>query len=459
MSITESATGSPPAITHDQLENWRQIADDVDAALQMGGEIGMDLLVGRMADWCTAVDELNGGLRTCWEMGARGLRHEAINWHADGFFETGDRLRPDRPGWDQWRAAFLSRGIATPQLDDKLKEKVDRMFDDLSMRNLSGQTLRDQLDSLRRNVLVHGHLGERLTLLESIRSIDAGRPVWDEMLAPLREQRAEKIAVEVDAAVARGNFATLAALREEVASVNWASALPPQIITNLEAAAHWEQSVAAIEQLNAATQQFVARCAELREIPINSPTFVATLETARQARTHYHLSVDTFTSALRAACDAPNIAAQIKKTDLLSAGKKMGDSAKPALSWLEGQDAIDRLRGRFLEMSNALQRLLNAAPVSNGSWDDFKAAATKWLDQSKAATARARSLCREIPSAAPKSMEVEIDELGAVRMRVEKDLAAIKRWEKIIIACVVGTVVLLFLIAIVGVIIAAIPRR
>jgi hypothetical protein len=459
MSISESATGSPPAITHDQLENWRQIADDVDAALQMGGEMGMDLLVGRMADWCTAVDELNGGLRTCWEMGARGLRHEAINWHAEGFFETGDRLRPDRPGWDQWRGAFSSRGIATPQLDEKLKEKVDQMFEDLSMRNLSGDTLSAQLDSLRRNMLVHGHLGERLTVLESIRNIDAGRPVWDEMLAPLREQRADKIATEVDAAICRGDFATLAALREEVASVNWAGAIPQHIITNLDAAAHWQQSIAALEQLNATTRQFVARCTDLRGISINSPTFVATLETARQARTHYHQGIDTFTSALRAACDAPQIEAQIKKTDLLSAGKKIDDSAKSALSWLEGQDAIDRLRGRVLEMSNVLQRLVNSAPVSNGGWDDFKAAATKWLDQSKTATTRARSLCQEIPAAAPKSIEVQIDELGTVRKRVEQDLAAIKRWESMIIACVVGTVVLLFLIAIIGVIVAAIPRR
>ncbi len=80
-------TGQPPAVTYEQLREWERLADDIDAALKMGGEQGMELLIGLMADWCVIADEVNTAFQTCCEFASRGLRDEAIHWHAPGFFD------------------------------------------------------------------------------------------------------------------------------------------------------------------------------------------------------------------------------------------------------------------------------------------------------------------------------------------------------------------------------------
>jgi len=39
----------------------------------------------------TAIDEINAGLRTCYDLVHSGRRHEAIHWHYEGFLEMADR--------------------------------------------------------------------------------------------------------------------------------------------------------------------------------------------------------------------------------------------------------------------------------------------------------------------------------------------------------------------------------
>ena len=98
MSTVETNTGFPPAVTFERLDQWRDIAAAVESALSMGGEPGMDLLVSRAAEWNEAVNEWTAGLQTCLELGARGLRDEALQWHAEGFLEAGDLLCTDSAG-------------------------------------------------------------------------------------------------------------------------------------------------------------------------------------------------------------------------------------------------------------------------------------------------------------------------------------------------------------------------
>ena len=135
--------------------------------------------MSRVAEWNEAVDEWTTGLQTCLDLGYRGLRDEALQWHAEGFFVAGDGLHAPtrREGWDAWHAALEEKEIPLPRFDLDLQEKVRSFGEELVAFDISGRSLREQIDSLRRNALVRGDMGDRLTLLNSIRNLDAGREI------------------------------------------------------------------------------------------------------------------------------------------------------------------------------------------------------------------------------------------------------------------------------------------
>ena len=49
------------------------------------------MLQNELDPWSTARDEINAGLRTCYDLIYSGRRHEAIDWHYEGFLEMADR--------------------------------------------------------------------------------------------------------------------------------------------------------------------------------------------------------------------------------------------------------------------------------------------------------------------------------------------------------------------------------
>jgi hypothetical protein len=211
-------TGNPPAVTYEQIEAWTKLADDIAAALAMGGEAGLDLLTGIMAEWSEAVDDVNTARQICIDLASKGRRHEAIHWHAENFFDLADRLDPDRPGWEAWEQSLRARGIVTPRVDPELKELANRIHEDLEQRDLAGRSLGDHLVDLRNNMLLRGHLGERLVTLEAIRGLDPSPQIWRNMISPIRRRRVDVIADEVRAAIARRDYEALESLRVEVAS-------------------------------------------------------------------------------------------------------------------------------------------------------------------------------------------------------------------------------------------------
>ena len=86
--------------TYQNILSYRSIAKSIGIALGVGGEQGLLLL--KNDPWSTAIDEINVGLRTCYDLVHSGRRHEAIYWHYEGFLEMADRRTPDRPGLAYW---------------------------------------------------------------------------------------------------------------------------------------------------------------------------------------------------------------------------------------------------------------------------------------------------------------------------------------------------------------------
>jgi len=250
MVLADQPSGDPPAVTHEMLEQWRKLAEDVGAALTMGGEAGMDMLRGLMAEWCETVEDVNKAREICVEMAAEGRRHEAIWWHADGFFDVADRLSPERPGWEAWEEAFLDLGVIVPRVNHELKEMADQIHADLLAQDLTGRSLEEHIDTLRRNVLARGHFGERLTILQEIRAIDPAGNIWEEMLQPLRVRRSGEIEAELNAAIAEDDFAAIDRLKREADSGDWGSnGIPSKIGTMLFKNPHAFFAVGGVQNL------------------------------------------------------------------------------------------------------------------------------------------------------------------------------------------------------------------
>ena len=84
-------------ITYQNLLSYRTIAKSIGIAIGVGWEQGLLLL--KTDPWSTAIDQINAGLRTCYDLIHSGRRHEAIDWHYEGFWKwLIARARIDRAG-------------------------------------------------------------------------------------------------------------------------------------------------------------------------------------------------------------------------------------------------------------------------------------------------------------------------------------------------------------------------
>jgi hypothetical protein len=459
MSSSESSTGSPPAVTFERLEEWREIATAIESALNMGGEPGMDLLVSRVAEWNEAVDEWTTGLQTCLELGSRGLRDEALQWHAEGFFDAGDNLHAPtcRDGWDAWQAALEEDVIPMPRFDLDLREAVRNLSAELRARDIAGRSLQEQIDGLRRNALIRGEMGERLTLLDSIRSLDEGREIWTSMIAPIRRLRAERVESEARAALAARDFSQLARRIEEVQNVDWEGQLPGTVVALMNAAAQLIRSKDAIHALSEAAAQLGMRSRELEGQPLNLPAFGTLLRAALQARQNYLAVRQQLTQSLQHAASVPETKAAAVALKLVEQGKQIDATAKPSLTWLGQQEQFEKMRLQFCAKEDDIQKLIAMAPSSGGSWEEFKQKAARWLDLESKVRIATNRLCSNSPDFVPPSTAARLAELGACQKAVKAARDRVVMNEKIVIGAVLGGL-LLVVVVIVAVVVFSVAR-
>lgn len=445
-----ATTGSPPAVTHEQVEAWSKLAEDVTAALIMGGQKGLDFLIAIMPEWCEAVDDVNTARRVCIDLAGRGLRHEAIEWHAKGFFDVANQLDPARPGWDDWEAELQDHGIVTPRMDAELGELANGIQQDLANPELASR-----LVQLRRNVLQRGHLGERLVLLESIRKLDPASPVWQEMISPIRRQRVDMIAGEVTAAIAKKDLEALAWLRDEVDSQDWGDDLPDNVAKLLDATGHWESLDDYREQLAQAAASIAASCAEAREKPPESPAYAEAVQAADQARDRYSEIRTAFIEAIHGAEAMPEIAAFVAESGVAGAIRQSDNAIREPCVWLDHEAARAQTRTATGEIEARLLRIVESAPRKSSNREAFDEALEKWHRQAADAMEKARRATAQLTGDVQSETTVAVfKRIEDVRNELEahsrKLLVAERRLVIGVIVGVVTVVVLLVVILAVG---------
>jgi hypothetical protein len=449
MSPTDANTGTPAAVTYERLEQWRDIAAAIKTALDIGGEPGMDLLIARMAEWAEALDEWSSSLHTCWELASRGLRDEAAQWHADGFFVVGDLLLEafSREGWTDWKAALEARDVLTPQFDYELRNLVKAHVEDF----ISGRSLRDGLDALRCNVLLRGDLGERLTLLTSIRHLDASRGIWTNMIAPIRRQRADHLDAEIRAALQEHNFTKLVRLIEEIQSVDWEGQLSGTVVSLAKAVPSLLKCRNGIGSMEEAASQLAVRCRDLSSNQsLHSPSFSVMLHSALESRQNYLATREDFVQSFQHANAIPETSSVAAAMRLLDQFKAVEQSAKRPLAWLAQQEQFEKVRADFCRKEDDIQKLIEQAPAPGIGWEEFKDKASQWLRLESKVRIATNRLCERHPGFVPPSTTSRVNDLDVCRSAVKAERDRVVSREKIAIGAVVG-VLLLFFLFIVGV--------
>jgi hypothetical protein len=447
MSGIEVNTGSPPAVMSEQLERWREIAAAVESALSMGGEPGMDLLVSRVAEWNEAVNEWTAGLQTCLELGVRGLRDEALQWHAEGFLEAGDLLRSptERAGWGEWQEVLEQREMPLPRFDSELRDLVGKLSVELQSPDISKRSLRSRIDGLRRNAIVRGDLSERLTLLESICKLDGAREAWIGMIAPIRRQRAEQIESELRTALAKRDFVQLAKRVEEVRNVNWDGHLPGTVAEFVNVISHLITSKDAVHALDEAASRLRVRTRELEEQPLNLPSFSTYLRNALLARGEYLRIRQELSQSLQHAASKPETKAVAVALKLGEPRRQIDASLKPVLARLAQQEQFEGVRLQFCGQEDEIQKLIAMAPASGGGWEAFKDKAARWLDLEAKLRIATNRLCSNMPDLVPPSTASRLADLETCREAVKAARERVVVNEKIAIGGIIGGLLFILL--------------
>lgn len=452
-----STTGNPPAVTHDQVEAWNKLADDVTAALTMGGQQGLDLLLNITAEWCEAVDDVNTARRICVDLAQRGLRHEAIDWHAKGFFDVADRLDPNRPGWEAWEEALRNHDVITPQIDPELKELTDCIFEDLELQDMSGQTLSAYLGRLRRNILLRGHLGQRLILLEAIKDLDPAGQAWHDMIAPIRGKRASAIAEELRVAVTARDFPAIESLRKEVESQNGQVPLPGNAAAILAGAGRLDAIREYRSRLSQTAASLIGFYEQGRTKQADSPAALAAAQAANNARQQFFQLRAPLVESIRAACTTPEVAAIVEESGVKQALAQLDAAIREPSDWLEQQAAIAQHRAFINDVEAGVLRAVESAPKQSNDLEYFREQLAKWRQQASKVVENARSAVAKLPGGMPQSVAEAVKQVTKTQKNLELHLQHLRRREKWLVVYVLGGVGLVFLV-IVGIVVVAMAK-
>jgi hypothetical protein len=449
----EEHTGTPPAVTHEKLVAWRKLSEDVTAALTMGGEQGLDLLTSLMAEWCEAVDDVNVAREICVNLAAEGRHDEAVDWHADGFFDVADLLTTDRAGWDAWVEALTTRNIPVPAMSQQLKELTDRIHEDRLVQDLSGRTLDDYVDDLRRNVLQKGHYGERLTHLEAIRHLDPAGLIWKKMIDPIRRKREGEIVSEFHSAICKEDFLAIQRLQREVATTRWDDGMPSDLQALVESCDNWRQSRDLVQHLSTAASRLIDTGHLLNKVMqeggADKVEFNAAYDNAKGERARFGDVYKQMASALSAADRVPVVAERTAADNARQSLKSTERQVREVIKSIDRAGEYWKWLKRFRKIEADVHAHVEKAPLEGGSWDEVKARCDRWLEAAGDLSGMCRALESQAPIPVPASFRTEVGRFDACKEEVVSRkrgvVASEKRALTLVIGGVVVTVAIIFL--------------
>jgi hypothetical protein len=398
-------------ITASHSARYQALADDIDAALARGDEIGMDLLKSLMPDLTQAVEEINSALREVDSLLFEGLRDEAVGLHDPELPSLAIRLHmQDKPQWPLAASFFESQGIQPPPpIDFPALTALNSAYAEV-------EGLRKPLDRLRKLALERAPLPRKIKLLRKLRSHDPSKPVWADQLVAHEQVRTLELSDAVKQAFAARNPEMIAALHAELADPTWSIAVPTRLKRDTEGGAAWAGLRAGVRTLEdlAETIRF-----EFRSLQDQSDIDVVRLDSLRQTRNAWTAEESRCRDLLFSLPQHPAIAPLAQPESFGPRIEQARSVVMPALDWLATVDHADALEDRFHRTCNELDALMETVPALKGE--------AAWLSRMEKLESDLRQLCQQMPHMhVAESLPLRIERaVSTVRQRAKRRTRAL----------------------------------
>lgn len=390
-------------ITAAKTAHYRRLADDLDAALARGDEIGLDLLRGMLPELGEAIEEINDALREIDALLFEGLRDEAIGLHDADLPAIALRLHlPEKTAWPMVSLTLDSEGIKPPPAID---------FATLSALNsafVEVDALRKPLDKLRRLALERAPMARRLSLLRRLRAQDASKPVWADQLATHEEVRVLELDTAVKKALAARDADGLASLHDEMTGAEWSVPISSRLRNATEGGHAWAGLRSTVRELESIAAQITTdHCA----VHADDDRYDDRVERLRMLRQRWLAGESQARDLLFAMPQHTSLMPLTREEDFGPRLDALQRQVAPALDWLATIDRREAVMAHFRQVCGELQLLTQQLP-------DSKAEA-QWLARVETLDAELRRLCREHAALhVPESLPIEIAQAVAeVRAR------------------------------------------
>ena len=415
-------------VTASKTARYRILADDLDAALARGDEIGMDLLKSMLPELCESVEEINGALREIDTLLFEGLRDEAIGTHDADLPAVALRLHlEDKPQWPVAALFFESEGIKPPPpIDFAALTSLNSAYAEL-------ERLRKPLDKLRRLALERAPLPLKISLLRNLRKHDSSKPVWSEQLSAHEEVRVLELNDAVERAFVSRNPDTIAALHEELTNSDWGIPVPTRLKHGTQGGdvwAHLRHNVPALESIASQIESQFSADAD------GDTDLLDRVETLRQLRQDWLNGESRCRDWL---FSLPQYTAIVGLAHTEQFGPRLDglrDKVVPALHWLADIDQKDYLVDQFRQTCNELELLTETFPPRKGE--------VAWLARVDKLEADLQKLCQQLP-------QVKVAE--SLPMRIDRAVSDVRRrgrqrGRNVVVSAVLGLVVVAITIGI-----------
>lgn len=382
------------AVTASKTAVFRKLADDLDAALARGDEVGMDLLKSMLPELGEAIEEINEALREIDSLLFEGLRDEAIGLHDPDLATVALRLHlEDKPQWPIAAMYFRNEGIAPPPAIDFIALSA------LNAAYAEVDRLRKPLDRLRRLALERAPLHSRIALLRKIRAYDPSKPVWGDRLTAHEEVRILELGDAVKQALVKRDPNVIASLHRELTAPDWSIPVPMRLTRETSGADIWSRLRRKMATLEEIAIQFESEFATSNQ---KDTDLRDRLEELRSLRDKWLKGESRCRDLLFSLPQHPTIMGLASTEDFGQRLETLRQKLAPAVEWLGHLDERDSQIDQFRRACNELEMLTEDLPLKRGE--------AHWLTRIETLEGDLRRLSQQLPHLrVPESLPLKID--------------------------------------------------
>jgi hypothetical protein len=367
-----------PVLTKTRLTPYQRLADDIDAAIDRGDEIGADIIRDLLPEWREAVDAVNSALKEADELLFEGLRDEAVGLHDPDLTVIASRFAVhDRPQWPDISAWLAEMGISDPpRVDTDAVSHLEAVHGEL-------EALRKGLERLRRMALERAPLGNKLSALRKLRAYDSTKLVWSKAVAAHEDACLREYRTAITRALAKADFNSLADMHAALVDPDWESEVPRDLVSATRGA-----DIAGTIHDAAQRAKELAKELERCWAASAGPTHVH-CEQLLELRQRFNDTRGVIEECLEHLQDCPQILSVVRKAGLDTAFDTLCAGLGKPIEWIEACSVLHTTRTTFAGECRRVEYLCDHMPD--------KAGESKWLADLQRSDSEIRNCCQQLP--------------------------------------------------------------